>query len=201
MTVPSRIGLARDTAVGVPGQRWLRYRGGRAAILLLLCAGAIAACSGGTTTKGALSPGPSRVFSAPLSSPSAGTTGVPSPSARATGAPTPVPPSVKTETVTDHANGQTIDLQQGQVLQVVLSSTYWQIHGSSNGAVLSLLSGPNTLPQQSGCVTGQGCGTVTATYRAVAAGLAQVTASRGTCGEALGCTGANSQFVVHVIVS
>jgi predicted secreted protein len=108
---------------------------------------------------------------------------------------------VKTETVTDHANGQTIDLQQGQVLQVVLSSTYWQIHGSSNGAVLSLLSGPNTLPQQSGCVTGQGCGTVTAAYRAVAAGQAQVTASRGTCGEALGCTGANSQFVVHVIVS
>jgi hypothetical protein len=108
---------------------------------------------------------------------------------------------VKTETVTDHANGQTIDLRQGQVLQVVLSSTYWQIHGSSNSAVLSLLSGPSTQPQPSGCVPGQGCGTVTAVYRAVAAGRAQVSASRSVCGEALGCTGANSQFVVHVVVS
>ncbi len=111
-----------------------------------------------------------------------------------------MPPSVNTETVTDHVNGQTIDLQQGQVLHVVLSSTYWRIHGSSDSAVLSQLSGPTTLPQQSGCVPGQGCGTVTASYRAVAAGQAQVTASRGTCGEALGCTGANSQFVVYVVV-
>jgi predicted secreted protein len=107
---------------------------------------------------------------------------------------------VSTETVTDQANGQTIDLQQGQVLQVVLSSTYWMIHGSSDSAVLSQLSGPNPQPQRSGCVPGQGCGIVTAAYRAVAAGQAQVSASRGVCGEALGCTAANSQFVVYVIV-
>jgi hypothetical protein len=108
---------------------------------------------------------------------------------------------MNTQTVTDQANGQTVDLQRGQVLQVVLSSTYWMIHGSSASAVLSQLSGPSTLPQPSGCVPGQGCGTVTAAYRAVAAGRAQVTASRGVCGEALGCTAANSQFVIYVIVT
>jgi hypothetical protein len=107
---------------------------------------------------------------------------------------------VTTQTVTDQANGQTIDIQPGQVVQVVLSSTYWKIQGSSDGAVLSLLTGPSTQPQQSGCVPGQGCGTVSAAYRAVAVGQAQLTASRSVCGEALGCTGANSQFVVYVIV-
>jgi hypothetical protein len=105
-----------------------------------------------------------------------------------------------TETVTDNANGQTISLQQGQVLRVVLSSTYWKIDGSSNSAVLSLLNGPITQAQQSGCVPGQGCGTVTAVYRAAVTGQAQVSASRGTCGEALGCSAASSQFVVYVIV-
>jgi predicted secreted protein len=108
---------------------------------------------------------------------------------------------VTTETVTDQANGQTIDLRQGQVLQVVLSSTYWMIHGSSDSAVLSQLAGPDPQPRQSGCVPGQGCGTITAAYRAVATGQAQVSASRSVCGEALGCTGANSQFLVYVIVN
>jgi hypothetical protein len=103
--------------------------------------------------------------------------------------------------VTDHANGQTIDLERGRVLQVVLSSTYWKIQGSSNSAVLSQVSGPSTQPQQSGCVPGQGCGTVTAAYRAVAAGQAQVSASRSSCGEAMGCTAASSRFVVYVMVN
>jgi hypothetical protein len=196
MTVRTAIRLLRDTAAAVLGQRRRRYRGGAAAILLLTCAGPIAACGGSATSAtAALSPGPS-------SPPSASATAVPvpSPSARATAAPASAPPSVTTETVTDQANGQTIDLQQGQVLQVVLSSTYWMIHGSSDSAVLSLLSGPDPQPQRSGCVSGQGCGTVTVAYRAVAAGHAQVSASRSVCGEALGCTAANSQFVVYVIV-
>jgi len=105
-----------------------------------------------------------------------------------------------TETATNQANGLTVDLQPGQLLKVVLSSTYWMIHGSSDSGVLSQLSGPTTQPQPSGCVPGQGCGTVTAVYRAIAPGRAQVSASRGTCGEALGCTAATSSFVVYVVV-
>jgi hypothetical protein len=103
--------------------------------------------------------------------------------------------------VTDLENGETVDLQPGQVLQVVLSSTYWTIHGSSNSGVLTQLSAPSTQPQLTGCVRGAGCGTVTAVYRAVSSGQAQVSASRSVCGEALGCTAAKSSFVVYVVVT
>jgi len=74
------------------------------------------------------------------------------------------------------------------------------IHGSSDTAVLSQVSGPSPQPQRSGCVPGGGCGTVTAVYRGTAPGQAQVTASRTSCGEAMGCTADKSHFVVYVIV-
>lgn len=194
MTVRSAIGLLRDTSAVVTGRWWLRPRGAVAAILLLMCAAAIAACGGsGTKAIAPLTPGAS-----PSPSASATALPVPSPSAGATTAPIPTPPTITV--VSYQENGQTIDLQQGQVLQVVLSSTYWMIHGSSDSAVLSQLVGPSTQPQPSGCVPGQGCGTATAAYRADAPGQAQVSASRSVCGEALGCTAANSQFVVYVVV-
>jgi hypothetical protein len=169
------------------GSRW--RRGVAAAIPLAICVAQIAGCaSAGTASSG---PSPSPPASAP------GGTGTP-----AAGGSTSPPATngASTLTVTDRANGQSVHLQPGQSLQVVLSSTYWMIHGSSNAAVLSQTSGPSPQPQRSGCVPGGGCGTVTAVYRALAVGQAQVTASRTSCGEAMGCTAASSHFVVYVIV-
>lgn len=83
----------------------------------------------------------------------------------------------------------------------MLSSTYWKFHGSSNTAVLHPLGLPEVRPQPSGCVPGSGCGTATATYRAVAAGRVQVVATRTSCGEAMGCTAASGRFVLYVIVA
>lgn len=104
-------------------------------------------------------------------------------------------------TVTDRAKGHTIRLRLGEALRVVLSSTYWTFHDSSDTAVLRLMGSPQVRPQPSGCVAGGGCGTATATYRAKAAGRAQVIATRKSCGEAMGCTAASGRFVLYVVVA
>jgi hypothetical protein len=102
----------------------------------------------------------------------------------------------------DDQNGKSITLQPGQTLLVMLSSTYWSFQGSSNPQVLAAVGAPTASPApRSTCpVIGTGCGTVSEMFRAVAAGTVQVTASRVSCGEAMGCTSAtaNYQVTVHV---
>jgi hypothetical protein len=49
-------------------------------------------------------------------------------------------------------------------------------------------------------VPGQGCGTVTAVFAAIAPGSARLTASRISCGEALRCTGSDGVYVLTVTV-
>jgi hypothetical protein len=102
--------------------------------------------------------------------------------------------------VSERQNDKTVALDKGQRLQVVLHSTYWQIHGSSDPTVLATTGRPRTRPRLSGCVPGGGCGTVTAVYLATGAGTANVTASRTSCGEALGCTAAGSRYTLNVRV-
>ncbi|GAC1634677.1 MAG: hypothetical protein NVS4B2_21600 [Chloroflexota bacterium] len=46
-----------------------------------------------------------------------------------------------------------------------------------------------------------GCGTVTAKFRAAKAGTAQVSATRVSCGEAMGCTGAAASYRLTVRVT
>jgi len=101
----------------------------------------------------------------------------------------------------ERQNNKTVTLRKGQRLQVVLHSTYWQFHGSTDRAVLMPSGRPRARPRLSGCVPGGGCGTVTAVYLAATAGTADVTASRTTCGEALGCTPAASRYTLHVRVA
>ncbi|HKD87677.1 MAG TPA: hypothetical protein VKB62_04040 [Streptosporangiaceae bacterium] len=110
----------------------------------------------------------------------------------------PPPASV---TVTDRGKGETLRLRPGEVLRIVLASTYWRFHGSPDTAVLHPVGTPEIRPKPSGCVPGGGCGTVTATYRAGAAGRAQVVATRTSCGEAMGCTAASGRYVLYVIVA
>ena len=101
--------------------------------------------------------------------------------------------------VTERQNKSTVTLKRGQQLRVVLHSTYWEFRKSSNPDVLRLDHGPRVHPV-SGCVPGGGCGTVTVTYLAASVGSAVVTATRSSCGEAMGCTNATGRFTVHVIV-
>jgi hypothetical protein len=103
-------------------------------------------------------------------------------------------------TVTFLDKGSTVHLYVGQKLKVVLGSTYWSIKPSSNPRSLAQIGVVKVLPR-AGCVTGAGCGTVTALFRAVAPGSAAVTASRGSCGEALGCTKGSGNFNVAVRVT
>jgi len=109
------------------------------------------------------------------------------------------PPAVVS--VSDADNGRTVPLQRGDTLRVVLASTYWTIQGASDASVLSLQATPVVTPQPNGCVPGQGCGTVTATFGAKAAGQAGVVAIRTTCGEAMLCNASNGRWTLTVVVA
>ena len=61
--------------------------------------------------------------------------------------------------------GRTLTLARGDIVRVVLHSTYWQFDDPSNGAVVA----PDGPPVYAaavggGCVAGQGCGTATAWF-------------------------------------
>jgi len=99
-------------------------------------------------------------------------------------------------------NGSTVSLRAGGTLRVVLHSTYWQFDPPSDPTVLRSDGRPATSPAPPGqCVPGGGCGTVTATFSALRAGRAVVTAHRTSCGEALRCTGNQGSYAVTVMVS
>jgi hypothetical protein len=100
-------------------------------------------------------------------------------------------------------NGKSITLHTGQTLLVTLSSTYWSIQGSSDQQVLAVVGEPVVSPAPwSTCpVAGSGCGTVAQMFRAVAAGTAEVSASRVSCGEAMRCGPAAGQYRLNVAVT
>lgn len=104
-------------------------------------------------------------------------------------------------TATDKDNGRTLKLVPGQRLKVILASTYWNFQNNSSAAVLRVETQPHINPQPSGCVPGAGCGTATVTYQATGSGQASITATRTSCGEAMGCTGGAGNYSLHVVVS
>lgn len=99
----------------------------------------------------------------------------------------------------DKQDGGKVTLKRGQKLRVVLHSTYWEFKAVSEPSVLRQIGTPVVSPR-AGCVPGQGCGTVTATYVAKTAGTTTVTASRTSCGEAMGCTAAAGGYTLTVSV-
>jgi hypothetical protein len=118
------------------------------------------------------------------------------------GSPTPASsPTSGTTIATDSDNGKTVELRVGDRLEVQLSSTYWNVTGSSNPSVLRAMGPAVVSPQPSGCVPGAGCGLVTELFAAVSPGTAVVTASRNSCGEAMGCTGNQGSYRVTVTVT
>ena len=98
-------------------------------------------------------------------------------------------------------NGKSIRVTAGASVELVLHNIYWHIAGSSAASILKpigapVYSGAGTLK----CIPGTGCGTITATFQAVATGTAQISATRTTCGEALQCIGDQKSFAVTLIV-
>jgi len=103
-------------------------------------------------------------------------------------------------TATDADNGHKITVTVGDRVSVTLHSTYWNFAGSSNAGVIAPDGSPKVSPNASGCVPGEGCGTVAATFVAVAPGTAQIMAGRVSCGEALRCTGSDGSYRLTVTV-
>jgi len=128
-----------------------------------------------------------------------GPSGTVSQSSSASGSPAPTPTPAAL-TLTEAQNGATVHVARGQMIVLVLHSTYWKVVGSSDPAVVQPSGGSQVQPSP-GCVPGQGCGTVTTTFVAAADGSAMLTASRTTCGEALRCTEAQARFSVTVAVA
>lgn len=105
-------------------------------------------------------------------------------------------------TVSEPDNGTAVTLRTGGTLRAVLHSTYWQFDPPSDSTVLASEGSASYSPDPPGtCVPGGGCGTVTATFRALRPGRAVVSAHRASCGEALRCTGNQGTWMVTVVVS
>lgn len=174
----------------------------RRAAALLLSAVLVSSCAGSSRAKSARTTAATTttVSSLPSTTRSAApaTTTGPSTTHTPTTPPTTAP---RQATVSEPDNGSTVSVPAGTTLTLVLHSTYWTIDPSSNPAVLAERGSPTVDPQTQGCVPGQGCGTVTARFGAVAAGTATISAHRSSCGEALRCTPDQSSYRILVRVN
>jgi hypothetical protein len=111
------------------------------------------------------------------------------------------PGGARTVAASEPDNGDTITMAVGDMLVVMLHNTYWRFAALSQAAALRS-TGPSSIvtSKVTGCVPGQGCGTVRESFRAVTAGRVVVTASRTSCGEARRCTGAAGSYRLAVVV-
>jgi len=104
--------------------------------------------------------------------------------------------------VRDGANGKAVSASAGERIELILSSSYWHVTGSSAPGVLRQDGSPVLLSRPSSCpdLPGRGCIPVRADFTALTDGQAVITASRSTCGEALRCTPGQTRFTVTVVV-
>jgi hypothetical protein len=104
--------------------------------------------------------------------------------------------------VRDDANGKGVSARAGDRIELILSSSYWRVTGSSAPSVLRQDGPPVLLPRPSSCpgIPGLGCTPVRAEFTALTDGKAVITASRSACGEALRCKPDQTRFTVDVVV-
>ncbi|HLK01452.1 MAG TPA: hypothetical protein VKU39_16315 [Streptosporangiaceae bacterium] len=102
--------------------------------------------------------------------------------------------------VRDASNGKTIWLHTGDRIELILSSNYWQVSGSSAPKVLRQTHATVLMPRPSTCprIPGLGCIPVRTDFLAVGHGKAVITATRTSCGEAMRCSSQNSHFTLIV---
>src|SRR6516165_388864 len=104
--------------------------------------------------------------------------------------------------VRDDANGKTVSARAGDRIELILSSSYWHVTGSSAPSVLRQDGAPVLLARPSSCpdIPGLGCNPVRADFTALADGKAVITASRSSCSEALRYNPDQTRFKVMVAV-
>ena len=106
--------------------------------------------------------------------------------------------------IRDDANGTTVPVAVGGRVELILSSSYWHVAGSSARRVLrqdgpaTLMSRPSSCPAN---IPGLGCIPIQMKFTALADGKAVITARRTSCGEALRCGPDRTRFTVTVVVS
>ena len=100
----------------------------------------------------------------------------------------------------DASSGTKVHVSVGDRIEVILSSTYWTVRGSSAPAVVHQDGATAYLPGRAQCVPGAGCGLVRTYFTARSAGTAVITAHRLSCGEALLCRPSQRHFVLTVEV-
>ena len=126
------------------------------------------------------------------------------PSPPASVPPATTPPSAKNSpavVLDEHANQTTVRVTVGRQVELLLHSSYWTDFGSSRSAVVRADGPSRVLPAATHCVPGGGCNPVVATFTAMSAGTAVLSASRTSCGEALRCGPDNSHYHVTIIVT
>jgi hypothetical protein len=105
--------------------------------------------------------------------------------------------------IRDNANGTMVPVAAGDQVELILSSSYWNVAGSSAPRVLRQ-DGPATpMPRPSSCpanIPGLGCIPIQMKFTALADGRAVIKASRTSCGEALRCSPGRTRFIVTVVV-
>ena len=104
--------------------------------------------------------------------------------------------------VRDDANGKAVSAKAGDRIELILSSSYWHVTGSSAPSVLRQDGSPVLLSRPSSCpdLPGLGCIPVRTDFTALTNGQAIITASRSACGEARPCMPDQTQFTVIVVV-
>jgi hypothetical protein len=104
--------------------------------------------------------------------------------------------------VRDDANGKAVSARAGDKIELILSSSYWHLTGSSAPSVLRQDGPAVPLSRPSSCpdLPGLGCIPVRADFTSLTDGKAVITASRSTCGEALRCMPDQTRFTVTVVV-
>jgi hypothetical protein len=104
--------------------------------------------------------------------------------------------------VHDDANGKAVSTRAGDRIELILSSSYWHVTGSSAPSVLRQNGPPVLLSRPKSCpdIPGLGCIPVRADFTALTDGKAVITAERSTCGEALRCRPDQTRFSVIVDV-
>lgn len=116
-----------------------------------------------------------------------------------TGHPTPASGSGPV-VLRDASNRTTVHVPVGSQVELVLSSSYWQVAGSSAPSLLTQDAPTHALPRPSTCpgLAGLGCSPEETLFTAKAAGTAVITASRTSCGEAMKCAPDQEKFSVTV---
>lgn len=116
--------------------------------------------------------------------------------------PSSAAPSSGALTVKDDSNGKTVHVNVGTQVELLLSSSYWTVKGSSAAAVVRQDGQSTVLPRPTNCpaIPGLGCQPVQTDFTAVTAGTATITADRTACGEAMACPAYEKHFAVTVVV-